>query len=249
MIKHICIVALLAVSVQAQQLQKIGDLLMVTPDGKIVPEESAASIYDIATLSAQAVANAQAGALASQAVAQVRSRQDGLEAFVHAQENTMYLDSFNVLTVGPPLQADTNLIARFVAIEPKIRLHTDPAYWVNRLTMSFSSDPGYMPTIRTATNAKETNTWNQATLVAQDYTTRLHGATSYGDAVWSEVLTPVAWTGAVFRAAVDVRGSGTNVQNLTVNNGVSIRGSKPLTRTFIQGTNTLVIKGGTICQE
>lgn len=248
MIKRVLFVALLAVSVQAQQLQKIGDLLMVTPDGKIMPEESAASIYDIATLSAQAVANAQAGALASQAVAQVSIRQDGLEAFVYAQENTLYLDSWNVLSVGPPLSADTNLTARFIALEPKIRVHTDPAYLVSRVTMAFSEDPGYMPTIRAATNLPETNAWGQATVIDQGYTNRLIGATYYVDAVWTDVLTPSVWSNAFFRGFAEVRGSGTNVVNLTVNNGVAIRGQQPLTATFTAGTNVLRIVGGVICQ-
>lgn len=249
MIKRLFLLAALAVvSVHGQDLAKIGDLLMVTPEGKIVPEESAASIYDIATLSAQAVANAQAASIAQQAVQDVTTRQSGIEAFVYAQEGTLYLDSWNVLSVGPPLEADTNLIARIVAIEPRIRKHTDETNWVSRITMSFTSDPGYMPTIRLTTNLRSTNVWDQATIVGQDYTNRLIAGVQYIDAVWTEVLTPSVWGNAAFRGAVDVKGSGTNVVNFTINNGISIRGSKPLTATFTQGANTLVIIGGTICQ-
>lgn len=247
MIKRILFLSLLAVSTHAQELRKIGDLLMVTPGGSILPTESAASIYDLATLSAQAVANAQAAAIASQGVAQVSTRQSEIEAFVHAQEGTLYLDSFNVLTVGPPLAVDSNLIARFVLLEPRIRFHTDPDYVVSRVTMSFSEDPGYLPTFRAGTTLGEINEWNNSEVVQAGYTNRLIGSTYYEDAVWSEVLTPAAWTGTFWRASCDVRGSGTNIINFAVNNGISVRGKLPLTATFISGTNTLKIIGGVVC--
>jgi len=248
MIKRIALVSLVALSARGQTLEKIGDLLMVTPAGAIVPEASAASIYDLAALSAQAVANAQAAALASQGVAQVSAKQAEVEAFVYAQEGTLYLDSFNVLSVGPPLAVDTNLIAAIVLLEPRLRVHTDPAYVVNRVTMSFTEDPGYMPVFRQSTTLRTTNVWDAAEVVGQGYTNRLIGATYYEDAVWTEVLTPSAWSNAFFRASVQVRGGGTNVVNFTINNGIKIRGQEPLTATFTQGTNTLVIKGGAVCR-
>lgn len=247
MIKRASVLVLLAISAQAARLEKIGDLLMVTPGGQIVPGESAASIADLAELSAHAVANAQAAALASQGVAQVSARQAEIEAFVYAQEGTLYLNSFNVLSVGPPLAADTNLLATVVLLEPKIRVYTDPSYVVNRVTMSFSADPGYMPVFRQSTNLRSTNVWDIAETIDQGYTNRLIGATYYEDAVWTEVLTPASWTNAYFRGFTEVRGSGTNVVNYTINNGIAIRGETPLTATFIQGTNTLKIIGGVVC--
>lgn len=237
-----------AAMASAQELRKIGDFVMSTPDGKILPPESAANIADLATISAKAVANAQAAALSSQALAHVEARQSEIEALIYAQEGTLYLDAFNCLTVGPPVAIDTNLIASIIFFEPKIRPHTDPNWLVNRVTMTFSEDPGYLPIFRATSNLRTTNIWDQATIIDQGYTNRLIGATYYQNAVFSDVLTPAAWSNAFLRASVRVRGSGTNVVNFTINNGISVRGTTPLTATFLSGTNVLKIVGGIICQ-
>ncbi|MDD5706752.1 MAG: hypothetical protein PHR35_12590 [Kiritimatiellae bacterium] len=247
MMRAIAILMLcLSVAAHAGEWVERGQTLMVRPDGSLSPTNAAAEVSSLAAIAAQSVANAQAASLLAQGLSNTTAKADVFDATLAALEGTIWIRSFNVLSIGESVAPDTNITATIIKFDD--RYGHDETMWSNRVYTFFSADPGYDPITRIGQSLAGTNLWEEATIYASYHTNIVVGETSYEDVSVTEFGVPLAWSQALARVACEVRGAGTNQTNFRVNNGIEVRGETPLTLIATYGTNQIRIIGGNACR-
>ena len=245
-------VVIIAAGCQGASLERLGDFLMWFPGGGnpyLSPSNAVASIEEVARVQAQAVANAAAADLLQEAMITCNGRISQVEDVISAQEQTLYIDKYNVLRLGEQIQT-TESDATLLVVKDTWNLGRGETHQTNEVWVWCSVDPGFLPYVRLERELSTTNEWNLGTVTSQ--TTEhdiLIGETLYDTLFRVEFLTPVEWGSAFVRGEVNVRGAGTNTTFFTANNGFAVKGKKPVSFDLTVGTNRIQCVGGGFTDE
>lgn len=246
MVRVFCLI-LLSLSCSAVTMERLGDFLMWFPGGGnpyLWPSNAVASIEEVARVQAQAVANASAADMLQEAMLTCNGRISQVEDVIAAQEQTLYIDKYNVLRLGEQIQTEES-DATLRAVRDQWNIGQDSTWQTNVVWGWCSVDPGFLPYVRLERNLSTTNEWNLGTVTSQTVEHDiLIGDTLYDTLFRVEFITPVEWGSAFVRLEVNIRGAGTNTTFFTANNGFAVKGKKPVSFDLTVGTNRIQCVGG-----
>ena len=230
--------AILAVA-GALAAEPVAELLTVQGT-TIYPTNVAATVSDVASVTATTIAAAAKAEAVESAATLVSDAVAGVTELANSLEGIGYIRG-HVLQFGAGIEANTNVTASIVRLAPA-GVDGENSLW-DAYTY-FTTDPGVLPYVRYTESLGRTGTWNVATLVGEPTLDNvLVGDTLY-EAYRTRVAMPLSYTSAFFRVYADVAGGGTNQTYFPVENGVAVNGETPLTGSFIDGTNTYRFVGG-----
>ena len=223
----------------AARAEPIAELVTVR-DGRLYPSTPGAHISALADTAAQVQASL-ATAQATQAAALILSNELATLRQLETERNAIGYISGYVESFSAGIEADTNMVASIVLLQPAGVVPGVGAYW--DLYTYFTSDPGNWPTVTTSDSPGRTNAWDIAQSDSVILTNVIVGTTNY-ECYRNRVIMPEDTASAFFRVRAEVTGIGGEATQLPVNEGISVNGHAGITITIIEGASTNTWRGG-----
>jgi len=230
--------AILAVA-GARAIEPVAEILTVQGT-TIYPTNVAATVSDVAAVTATAIAAAAQAEAVETAATMVSSAVEGVTEIANSLEGIGYIRG-HVLQFGSGIAANTNITASIIRLDPA-GVSGENSLW--DVYTYFSAEPGVLPYVRYTETLGRTGTWDVATLVGTPTISEIQVGDTLYDAYKTRVKMPLSYTSAFFRVYADITGAGTNQTYFPVENGIAVNGETPLTATFVDGTNTYRFVGG-----
>ena len=214
--------------------------LLTVQGTTIYPTNVAATVSDVASVTATTIAAAAKAEAVESAATLVSEAVAGVTELANSLEGIGYIRG-HVLQFGTGIEANTNVTASIICLAPA-GVDGENSLW-DAYTY-FTTDPGVLPYVRYTESLGRTGTWDVATLIGTPTIDNvLVGDTLY-EAYRTRVAMPLSYTSAFLRVYADVTGGGTNQNYLRIENGIAVNGVTPLTGTFVDGTNVYTFVGG-----